>query len=1297
MAMNKTVTIQVNATMSGDMQSKLQAAENQINRFKDAAKFASAFGNNLGSALKYASDAAKMASNFGGDSKLAARISEYQKLQSQIEKFRQADQKAKETQAKLNRSVETAAKVKNQYKMQQADVARLKLQLEQLKKAKADAPRGQKSQFTAQIKELRAELKVSEQALKNIGREFQTSKSRSSNIGNDLRRQASALAELRGALSAAGVNVNRLEAAERLLQSSISSATAALDRQAQSLRQTQDLAARRANFSNAADNFSEKYSNFQNAVQTAETIMNPFTTAAQNAMSYEYELANIKALTQLKDIRAGNLEKVNAEMAEMDKVFRQLGATTEFTSTEIAGAAGKMAMSGWDTDTIKKAAPMIANLATATGTLGPEIVRLTDIFTDDMTAMGLKAGRMHTLRTGEQVEESQYFADTFTYALTNANLDKTSLHEGVKYFGPVAKQMGLSTAETFATAMITASAGIKNSQMGTAFRSGLIRLVAPTKGAEGAFAEMGLTMSDAQKQFREAGAELSKIGIGENATFLEKMQGIAQYLQTQDQAGRADFINKVFGKNAYTAWAVILENLESVAAIAKQAEMMDTTQIIGYAEDTAAVKRESALVQWEMLKSAWDANINQFGTALLPSIIQISENLSPILLSFSEWISKNQELVVLLAEVAAAISAIIVAAAGIQLISAAWGMVRASAFLAKEVIAQILTRLAAVSFASIGSAISSIGSAFLTAARGAMAFVLTPVGAVAMAAALAAYLIYDNWDKVGPVFESAADALKGAFGGAVEYVGELWDGLAEKFNKLKEFFHFDFGSDSPAKNAFDFSKNIPTYQSASLGNLTAPSQVATVAQVETVQPTLDLTKIQADIDFLGNSINNQAFNFENFNLAMQSKLDVADSSLAQIINTAESTVAQVETVQPALDLTKIQADIDFLGNSINNQAFKFESFNLAMQGKSDAVDSSLAQIINTAESTVAQVEGANTAISENAVNMANLDASVLGNTAEITTNTAEILNNTTVLRESITSIQNFAATADNSTASVENLASSANSAAMSLSGLGSAVSGAIASIQIAGANAAAAIPNSNVANNYSGGIYHGGAFLSWINEKGPEAIIPLDGSKRAVNLWQATGKILGVENNFAGNIFNSSGTPLNVDDFTFEHGEIWGQPTPVKLPNFEIPQIDIFSQIKDKIANVKNIFDGFNFESIFDGFKEIFGGFNFENVLEPIKNMFNLEIISKAKEIFGGFNFESIFQDIFKPVPTFPEIGTANNAESQQSFQPNFTFNITVNSKNAEEFREQIPEIEKSFEEQFESYMNEWQRRNFAW
>lgn len=66
----------------------------------------------------------------------------------------------------------------------------------------------------------------------------------------------------------------------------------------------------------------------------------------------------------------------------------------------------------------------------------------------------------------------------------------------------------------------------------------------------------------------------------------------------------------------------------------------------------------------------------------------------------------------------------------------------------------------------------------------------------------------------------------------------------------------------------------------------------------------------------------------------------------------------------------------------------------------------------------------------------------------------------------------------------------------------------------------------STASNANGGIYQQGAFLTTFAEESPEAAIPLDGSPRAISLWQQAGEMLGMtgreENAFATGIANTT-------------------------------------------------------------------------------------------------------------------------------------------------------------------------------
>ena len=98
---------------------------------------------------------------------------------------------------------------------------------------------------------------------------------------------------------------------------------------------------------------------------------------------------------------------------------------------------------------------------------------------------------------------------------------------------------------------------------------------------------------------------------------------------------------------------------------------------------------------------------------------------------------------------------------------------------------------AAKAIRSIGAAIGFIGKASLTA-------MLSPVGIAIMAIAGAAYLLYANWNRVGPYFVSLWAQVKSAFQGAYLNIQPALQGLMNAFAKLIPILQ---GSVSTAFNA----------------------------------------------------------------------------------------------------------------------------------------------------------------------------------------------------------------------------------------------------------------------------------------------------------------------------------------------------------------------------------------------------------------------------------------------------------------------------------------------------------------
>ncbi len=121
-------------------------------------------------------------------------------------------------------------------------------------------------------------------------------------------------------------------------------------------------------------------------------------------------------------------------------------------------------------------------------------------------------------------------------------------------------------------------------------------------------------------------------------------------------------------------------------------------------------------------------------------------------------------------------------------------------------------------------------------------------------------------------------------------------------------------------------------------------------------------------------------------------------------------------------------------------------------------------------------------------------------------------------------IQMLGETSSGAQGNIQTLGAVAGTAAGQVTNMGSAAQSVVTALQSAATQianikiTAPSVSAAPAAANYMGGIYGKGAFLTTFAEKSPEAAIPIDGSQRAIELWQQTGAMLGVYNASTGTL-----------------------------------------------------------------------------------------------------------------------------------------------------------------------------------
>ncbi|MGX9290999.1 phage tail tape measure protein [Bacillus sp. A015] len=276
----------------------------------------------------------------------------------------------------------------------------------------------------------------------------------------------------------------------------------------------------------------------------------------------------------------------NDEMGRLTETARHLGASTQFTDSQVAEGMQYLAMAGYKTNNIIGA--MTGLLATAAA--GQTDLGVTsDIVSDILTEFHIAA------------EDTNRVADAMTYTFTNSNATLQQIGQTMKYAGPAAKTAGVSMEELAAATGIMANSGIKADMAGTALRSTLTRLAAPPKPAGNAIHELGLSITDANGRMKPLSNIIDQIN--------EKTKN---YTETE----KIRIAKQLAGQHALSGFITLLHaGGDKIDKFTKEIENSG-----GVAEKVAKGQMDNLAGSMEYLKSATNNAVITLGNQFIPVI-----------------------------------------------------------------------------------------------------------------------------------------------------------------------------------------------------------------------------------------------------------------------------------------------------------------------------------------------------------------------------------------------------------------------------------------------------------------------------------------------------------------------------------------------------------------------------------------------------------------------------------------------------------------------------------------------------
>lgn len=306
----------------------------------------------------------------------------------------------------------------------------------------------------------------------------------------------------------------------------------------------------------------------------------------------------------------------------------EMGSKTAFSASEAAAAMEYMAMAGWTTEDMLAG---IEGVMAAAAASGEDLALTSDIVTDGLTAFGLSA------------KDSAHFADVLVKAGNSANTSVSMMGETFKYAGAVCGTLGISIEDAAIATGLMGNAGIKASQAGTALRSGLTNLIKPTDQMAAAMEKYGVSV-----QTTEDGS----------VDLMATMKNVRETLGGLDETTQAAAISTIFGKEAMSGWAAIVnatdEDFQNLTTAIYGAE--------GAAQQAADVRLDNLTGQFTILKSTLEGIAIQIGDILMPTIKKVVAKIQEWATAFADMDEGTKKTIVTIAGVVAAIGPVLIVA-----------------------------------------------------------------------------------------------------------------------------------------------------------------------------------------------------------------------------------------------------------------------------------------------------------------------------------------------------------------------------------------------------------------------------------------------------------------------------------------------------------------------------------------------------------------------------------------------------------------------------------------------------------
>ncbi len=542
---------------------------------------------------------------------------------------------------------------------------------------------------------------------------------------------------LRNKLSAAGISTRNLSQHERDLRQRIEQTNKTITEQGRRMQrltaQTKQLAMARSQYDKSQQLAGSMAGVGAGSAAAGAAMGMPVLSTVQSYMSFEDAMAGVaKQVAGARDDN-GQLTSTYYEMAD---AIKAMGERIPMATTEIAAlveGAARMGVTG--KDNLLAFAEVAANAATAfelpADQIGENLARIADLYKIP-------------------IQNVSQLGDAINYLDDNAKSKGADIIEVLQRTAGVTASVGMSYKEAAALGSTFLTLGATAEVAGTATNA-MIRELAIASQQPKRF-QAGLKALGLE-------AEALQSGMAENAT--GTLQQVLDAINKLPKAEQLGVTTQLFGKEFGDDAAKLAQN---VGEYRRQLELANSADGAGSMQREADIRAELMSARLEMAKNRAFSLSATLGETLRPTLVELIESFNRVVGGVTDWVKANPELA----------GQILKTVAGVAALAAGFGAVTLgmASFLGPFAMARYALTVFGIKGAGLASVLLNLGKVALPVVwKGILligrALMMNPIGLAVTAIAGAAYLIYKNWDRVGPYFLGLWAEIKAGFNGGL--------------------------------------------------------------------------------------------------------------------------------------------------------------------------------------------------------------------------------------------------------------------------------------------------------------------------------------------------------------------------------------------------------------------------------------------------------------------------------------------------------------------------------------------------